>query len=179
VSTDVTRPAVGDVAVTDVTIRPAQEKDLDALADYEVVIAQVSFGDTAVDDPAVHRRKLAKALERDAASMFVAVDDADRPIGWLWLAANTNFLTQERYANLRSLAVTPGEDSDRVAEALLRRGIRYAREHDLDEITGKVHVSNVKMRVLYRRVGLEPVSLTMRARLGADGLPDDAADGPA
>lgn len=156
------------------TIRPAAERDLDALAAFEVVIAEVSFGDQAVTDPAVHRAKLEKALVRDPDSLFVAVDVDDRPIGWLWLASNTNFLTQDRYANLRSLAVSPGPHSSEVGEALLRRGIQYAREHGLAEITGKVHVDNYGMRMLYRKVGLEPVFLTMRGRLDDS---DDAGDG--
>ena len=150
------------------TIRLAAERDLDDLAAFEVVIAEVSFGDQAVTDPAVHRGKLEKALVRDPGSLFVAADAQDRPIGWLWLASNTNFLTQERYANLRSLAVSPGEHSSEVGEALLRRGIRYAREHGLTEITGKVHVDNYVMRMLYRKVGLEPTFLTMRGRVGED-----------
>jgi ribosomal protein S18 acetylase RimI-like enzyme len=151
-------------------IRPAADKDLDRLAAFEVVIAEVSFGSGAITDLATHRGKLAKALVRDPDSLYVAADGEDRAIGWLWLAANTNFLTGERYANLRSLAVAPErEDSDAIGEALLRRGIAFAREHGLTEVTGKVHVDNHGMRMLYRKVGLGPTFLTMRARL--DELP--------
>lgn len=157
---------------TDFVIRPAAERDLDALAAFEVTIAENSFGDRAVTDLRVHRGKLQKALVRDPGSLFVAADADDHAIGWLWLATNTNFLTEERYATLRSLAVTPGPDSEVVAEALLRRGLQYAREHGLAEVTAKVHIDNYGMRVLYRRVGLEPVNLTMRGRLDPeDGTP--------
>jgi len=86
-------------------------------------------------------------------------------IGWLWLASNTNFLTQQKYANLRSLAVSADADTEVIGEALLRKAVDYARDHELTEITGKVHVDNYGMRMLYRRVGLEPVHLTMRMRL--------------
>jgi ribosomal protein S18 acetylase RimI-like enzyme len=160
------------------TIRAAAERDLDALVEYETVIAQVSFGDQAVVDPQVHRGKLEKALIRDPDSLFVAVDPDDRPIGWLWLASNTNFLTQDRYATLRSLAVTPGPWSEEVGEALLRRGLRFAREHGLTQLTGKVHVDNYGMRMLYRRVGLEPTHLTMVGTVDpADDPEADAGPG--
>jgi ribosomal protein S18 acetylase RimI-like enzyme len=147
-------------------IRPAAERDLDALADFEVTIAKVSFDDEAVTDLAVHRGKLEKALVRDPDTLWVAAStDDDRPIGWLWLASNTNFLTQQKYANLRSLAVSADADTEVIGEALLRKAVEYARDHGLTEITGKVHADNYGMRMLYRRVGLEPTHLTMRMRL--------------
>jgi ribosomal protein S18 acetylase RimI-like enzyme len=152
----------------DVTIRPAEEGDLDDLAAFEVRIAEVSFGEDAVVDPQVHRKKLANALGRDRDSMFVAAGPDGRPVGWLWLAVNTNFLTGQRYANFRSLAVaeTPEPaDRDRVAEALLDRSLEYAREKELTEVVGRVHVGNHGMRVLYRRHGFEPVHLVLRRRL--------------
>ena len=153
-------------------IRTAEERDLDDLARFEVAIAEVSFGSEAVTDPAVHKGKLAKALDRDRESMFVAVDGADRAIGWLWFAVNTNFLTGQRYANFRSLAVTPDPESGRIGEALIEHALAFAGSQGLAEVVGKVHVGNDGMRVLYRRMGFEPVHLTMRRRLAggdADG----------
>lgn len=147
-------------------IRAAAERDLDALAEFEVTIAKVSFEDEAVTDLAVHRGKLEKALVRDPDTLWVAATgEDDRVVGWLWLATNTNFLTQQRYANLRSLAVSADADTEVIGEALLRKAMDYAREHELTEITGKVHADNYGMRMLYRRVGLEPTHLTMRMRL--------------
>lgn len=146
-------------------IRQAEEADLDAIAAFEVTIAEVSFGADAVTDPAVHRKKLANALNRDAESMLVAVRPSGEVVGWLWLAVNTNFLTGAKYANFRSLAVAEVEDRDPIAESLLARALDYARRRELTEITGKVHVSNTGMRVLYRRFGFEPVTLTMKRRL--------------
>jgi GNAT superfamily N-acetyltransferase len=157
---------------TTIAIRSAEERDLDALATFEAAIAEVSFGDDAVTDLTVHRGRLAKALERDRASMFVAVDAGDRPIGWLWFAVNTNFLTGARYANFRSLAVSPGPDSGSIGEALVAHALDFARREHLTEVVGRVHVANGGMRVLYRKMGFEPVHLTMRRRLtGEDPSP--------
>ncbi len=148
-----------------VTIRTAQERDLDDLARFEVAIAEVSFGSEAVTDPFVHKGKLAKALDRDRESMFVAVDVADRAVGWLWFAVNTNFLTGQRYANFRSLAVTPGPGNGHIGEALIEHALAFAESQGLAEVVGRVHVGNDGMRVLYRKMGFEPVHLTMRIRL--------------
>lgn len=149
------------------TIRQAAERDLDELAAFEVTIAEVSFGDDAVTDPAVHRKKLAKALDRDAASMLVATDQADTVVGWLWLAVNTNFLTGDRYANFRSLAVAENADRDEVAGALIDHAVDFAQGERLTEIVGRCHVDNAGMRMLYRKFGFEPTSLTLRRRLPA------------
>jgi len=146
-------------------IRLATEPDLDTLATFEVAIAKVSFDDDAVVDLATHRGKLAKALVRDPETLYVATYADDIPVGWLWLAINTNFLTQQRYANLRSLFVSPVPDRELIGEALLQRAVEYARGHGLTELTGKVHVDNYAMRTLYRRTGFDAVHLTMRRRL--------------
>jgi RimJ/RimL family protein N-acetyltransferase len=49
---------------------------------------------------------------------------------------------------------------------LFARGIEYAREHGVAELTGKVNVNNVPMRVLYRKFGFEAEHLTMKKTLG-------------
>lgn len=147
-------------------VRLAEPRDLPELAAFEVRIAEVSFGEDAVSDPAVQHKKLAKAMARDRESMFVADDGRGRLAGWLWLAINTNFLTGARYANFRSLAVAP-DAAPGTAEALLDHALPYARERGVTEVVGRVHVDNAPMRVLYRRYGFEPAFLTMRWRADA------------
>jgi L-amino acid N-acyltransferase YncA len=144
-------------------VRLAESRDLPALAAFEVRIAEVSFGEDAVSDLDVHHRKLAKALDRDRAGMFVTDGEDGRVTGWLWLAINTNFLTGARYANFRSLAVDAGAPPG-TAEALLEHALAYAREASVTEVVGKVHVDNLAMRTLYRKYGFAPAFLTMRWR---------------
>jgi predicted methyltransferase/L-amino acid N-acyltransferase YncA len=146
-------------------VRLAETRDLPALADFEVRIAEVSFGEDAVTDPEVHHAKLAKALGRDRDGMLVAEDEHGRVVGWLWLAVNTNFLTGQRYANFRSLAVAP-DAAPRTAESLLDRALSYARHQGVTEVVGRVHVDNAPMRVLYRKYGFRPAHLTMRWKAG-------------
>lgn len=150
------------------TIRQAEERDLPAIVDFEIQIARISFPDDPVDDPAVHRKKLTKAMDRDRDGMFVAEPAPGGEVaGWLWVALNTNFLTNEQYATFRSLAVSPGPGSAAVADLLFEHGIEYARSRGVSEITGKVHVTNVSMRVIYRKFGFEAEHLTMKKRLGS------------
>jgi GNAT superfamily N-acetyltransferase len=148
------------------TVRPAEERDLDVLAGFEAAIAKVSFGEDAIDDPRAHRRRLGKAWARDRAGMFVVEPATDGPVvGWLWVALNTNFTTGAAYAQFRSLAVAPGAEGGGVAEALFERGLAYVREAGVAEIVGRVHVSNVPMRLVYRAFGFRPQHLTMRLTL--------------
>ena len=146
-------------------IRPAQEADLPALVAFEIAIARISFPRDAITDPAVHEKKLRKALERGEPGMFVLVRDR-QVLGWLWATFNTNFLTDERYATFRSLAVADSApDHAALADALFAYGIAYARAAGMAEITGKVHVQNAAMRLIYKKAGFQAEHLTMKLPL--------------
>jgi len=56
-------------------------------------------------------------------------------------------------------------ESAEIAERLFAGGIEYAQQHGVSEITGKVHVNNVPMRVIYRKFGFEAEHLTMKKRV--------------
>lgn len=162
-------------------VRPAAERDLDAIAGFEVDIARVSFGDEAITDPAFHRRRVAGALGKPGEITLVAVasDAADVPLGWAWLSARTNSLTGERYGNFRSLAVTgpdavPGQDagtaaSPRLGDLLMTAILRAADEAGLEHLSGKVNAANLGMRSLYRAFGFSATHLTMEKRTPRDG----------
>ena len=144
-------------------VRQPGPDDLSALVAFEINIARISFPDDPVVDPEVHGKKLRKALERDREGMFVAEERASGElVGWLWVALNSNFLTGDNYATFRSLAVTEGPESARVAELLFSTGIEYAKDHGVAEVTGKVHVNNVPMRLVYAKYGFQAEHLTMR-----------------
>src|SRR3954470_11101952 len=152
--------------MTDYTIRPPEDSDLDRLVGFEISIARISFPDDPVVDPEVHRKKLLKALERDREGMFVAQSaSTGEVVGWLWVSLNTNFLTGDSYATFRSLATVEGEpESAAIAELLFANGIEYVQQRGVSEITGKVHVKNVPMRVIYRKFGFEAEHLTMKKK---------------
>jgi ribosomal protein S18 acetylase RimI-like enzyme len=143
-----------------VAIRDAREQDLDAIVAFEIEIARISFGESAVEDPVVHRKRVAEALGKEREGTFVAAQD--QVLGWVWISLRKNFLTGEQYGFLRSLAVAEHARGTDVAEALLERAMAFGAEHGVGEVTGKVHVSNAAMRVAYRAAGFAPEHLTMR-----------------
>ena len=66
-------PAPGTVSPAEYLIRGAAEGDLDAIAEYEIEIAKISFSDDAIVDPALHRRRVAGSLSKPGEVMLVAV----------------------------------------------------------------------------------------------------------
>ena len=63
---------MSDPAAAGYLIRPATEADLDAIVGFEIDIALVSFGDTAITDPALHRKRVSGALGKPGEITLVA-----------------------------------------------------------------------------------------------------------
>jgi ribosomal protein S18 acetylase RimI-like enzyme len=152
--------------VGEYVIRAAQERDLDAVAAFEVEIARVSFGDEAITDAAFHRRRVAGSLGKPGEVTLVAASNSDEPVGWAWLSARTNSLTGERYGNFRSLAAAEGPDRGPIGEQLMAAVLAAADEAGLTHLTGKVHAANLGMRALYREFGFAATHITMERRTG-------------
>ena len=147
-------------------VRPANEDDLDAIVGYEIDIAVVSFGDEAITEPALHRKRVSGAFGKSGEIMLVAVDsDAPaEPLGWAWLSTRTNSLTGDRYGNFRSLAVSEVPDRSRIGELLLAAVLASADQAGMTLLTGKVHAANLGMRALYKKFGFTATHLTMERR---------------
>ena len=145
-------------------IRPAAAGDLDALVGYEIEIARISFGDDAVTDPALHRKRITGSLGKPDEVTLVADRDGT-VVGWVWLSGRTNSLTGDRYGNLRSLATSDVPGRGAVAELLLGAALSAARERGVSEVVGKVHMRNVNMRAVYAKLGFAAEHLSMRKAL--------------
>jgi GNAT superfamily N-acetyltransferase len=156
-------------------VRPARDGDLDVITGFEIDIARASFGAEAIEDPALHRKRVAGALGKPGEVTLVAVaaPAGDVPVGWAWLSGRTNSLTGERYGNFRSLATADVPGRAAVADLLMAAVLRAAREAGYTHLTGKTHARNLGMRALYRRFGFEATHLTMEWRPG-----EAAAGGP-
>ena len=153
-------------------IRPARDGDLDVLAGFEIDIARASFGDEAIEDAALHRKRIAGALGKPGEVTLVAVAETEAggegpPVGWAWLSGRTNSLTGARYGNFRSLATADVPGRGAIAELLMTAVLRAAAEAGYTHLTGKTHASNLGMRALYRKYGFEATHLTMEWRPGA------------
>jgi GNAT superfamily N-acetyltransferase len=160
-------------------IRPARESDLDIIVGFEIDIARASFGDEAIEDAALHRKRVAAALGKPGEVTLVAVADEegmgrrtegggeDAPVGWAWLSGRTNSLTGARYGNFRSLATADVPGRGAVAELLMAAVMQAAAQAGYTHLTGKTHARNLGMRALYRKFGFEATHLTMEWRPGA------------
>ncbi|MEU1179292.1 GNAT family N-acetyltransferase [Streptomyces sp. NPDC005820] len=142
--------------------RQADERDLPAIGAFEAEIARVSFGEDAIDDPVRWAARLGKAMEKSKEGMIVAGRPGEDPVGWCWVSINQNAMTGDRYANFRSLAVSPVDNRSDVAELLLTAGLEFCLAGGITEVTGRVHVGNVPMRTVYRKFGFDPTSLSMK-----------------
>jgi ribosomal protein S18 acetylase RimI-like enzyme len=153
-------------------VRPARAEDLDAIAGFEIEIARASFGDEAIEDPALHRKRVAAALGKPGEVTLVAVADGTAAlVGWAWLSGRTNSLTGARYGNFRSLATADIPGRSEVAELLMRAVLQASDQAGFAHLTGKVHASNLGMRALYRKFGFAAAHLTMERRLPAGPPP--------
>jgi L-amino acid N-acyltransferase YncA len=146
------------------TVRPATAADLEALVGYEIEIARISFGDEAVTDPALHRKRITGSLGKPDEVTLVAERDG-AVVGWVWLSGRTNSLTGDRYGNLRSLATSDVPGRGAVAELLLDVALSAARDRGVSEVVGKVHMRNVAMRAVYAKLGFAAEHLSMRKAL--------------
>jgi L-amino acid N-acyltransferase YncA len=164
------RPAGPTASPARYVIRAAREDDLDTIAGFEVQIALASFGEEAVTDPGLHRRRVAGALGKPGEFTLVAVPAAghgkDEPVGWAWLSARTNSLTGARYGNFRSLAVAGLPDRGAIGELLMAEILAAAQRAGFTQLTGKVNATNVGMRTLYRAFGFTATHITMEKRIG-------------
>lgn len=152
---------------TNLVIRDITEGDLAQVADFEAEIAAISFGADAVTDPAEHLPKLRRALDKGN-DIMLALADAEKVHGWLWIAINTNSFTSERYANFRSFALREAVRGGQSGQRLFAAGLARVRAAGgVKKVVGKVHVSNAPMRLLYKMLGFQPVHLTMELDLPA------------
>lgn len=145
-------------------VREAVEADLDALVDFEILIARISFDDEAVTDREFHRRRIAKAMGGRGEVTLVATHAGlpDHVVGWAWMSLRTNSVSGATYGNFRSLAVQDGATG--AGELLLGEVIARGDAAGLDELVGKVHARNLNMRTLYRKFGFDVVHLSMHRR---------------
>jgi L-amino acid N-acyltransferase YncA len=150
-------------------VRNAVDSDIEAIVAFEIDIAVVSFGDEAITDPALHRRRVTGALGKPGEVTLVAVaaGEPDVALGWAWLSGRTNSLTGAKYGNFRSLAVADVAARPQLGELLLAEVLAAADAAGMSQLTGKVHAANLGMRALYRKFGFTATHLTMERRSDA------------
>lgn len=150
------------------TIRDLRPYDIDAVAAFEAAIAVRSFADEAVTDLDHYRRKLAK-LAKGGEDWTKVLLVGGAVAGWAWVSPRRNFITDEPYADFRSLYVDGRAAGPGAAVALLAAVIDHCRAQGFTRIVGRTASGNAAMRALYGLAGFEERHIVYELDMRAEG----------
>jgi GNAT superfamily N-acetyltransferase len=137
-----------------VTIRPFAEADQPFL---RRVAGRLYPDDAAAArDPEQFRAyfdQLAAGEAMPEGDLFVAVDDADRPLGMVAVGADRDYFTQHPRAYVHILVVDDAVEGRGIGRALMGRAEDWAREHGMKEVVLDVFANNRGAIAFYERCG--------------------------
>jgi GNAT superfamily N-acetyltransferase len=142
-----------------VLLRRLEPEDVPVIAQFEREIAEVSFPEDPVTDLAFYERKLGQAVT-DAKSEPMVGEADGRIVAWAWIVARENFITHERYGELRSFYVAADFRGTGYAIKLMRACLDYCATHGLARLMGRTHAANEAMQSVYQMFGFEPKHVT-------------------
>lgn len=144
-------------------IREINETDFATVAQFEIEISEISFGEKAITDLEFHYKKLLKAKDRHG---MIVIEDTDsgKIVGWVWIEKRQNSLTGEVYANFKSIYADESIRGMQIVDDLFEKSMEYARECKVSYVVGKVHSGNIPMRSLYQKHCFEPTHVTMERK---------------
>jgi len=125
-----------------------------------------------VTDLAFYERKLRQAVD-DAKSEPLVGEADGRIVAWAWIGARENFITHERYGELRSFYVAADFRATGYAMKLMRACLDYCATHGLARLSGRTHAANEAMQSVYQMFGFDAKHVVYERRV------DPAAERPA
>ena len=147
-----------------VVLRRLKTEDVAAIAQFEREIAEISFPDDPVTDLAFYERKLRQAVDDRKSEPMVAVAGG-RIVAWAWIGTRENFITHERYGELRSFYVVKDFRGTGYAMKLMRACLDYCATHGLARLTGRVHTANEAMQSVYAMYGFDAKHVVYERRI--------------
>lgn len=132
-----------------VEIRAARLEDADELADLTTQLGYPSDTSRIVE-------RLGPILASPNDAVLVAVDEADRPIGWVHVAIQLA-LELSDVGDLGGLVVGEGHRSAGVGRALLERAEAWARERGVSVLQVRSRVTRERAHAFYEREGYERI----------------------
>jgi GNAT superfamily N-acetyltransferase len=146
-----------------VTIRTAQQRDLDELVHLESALFAV---DAVVHEPLADvtwpdrepRQDFEALLANDRCVVFVAEDRAGTIVGHLvgYLATSSPTRLPATYAVLRSMYVRPADQRHGVGSTLVDSFVAWARDHSCAEAHVDAYVANHRAGEFYESLGFVP-----------------------
>jgi GNAT superfamily N-acetyltransferase len=147
-----------------VVLRRLRPEDVPAVALLEREIAEISFPEDPVTDLAFYERKLRQAVD-DAKSEPLVGEADGRIVAWAWIGARENFITHERYGELRSFYVAADFRGTGYAMKLMRACLDYCATHGLARLSGRTHAANEAMQSVYQMFGFEAKHVVYERRV--------------
>ncbi len=157
-----------DKAADTVVLRRLEPGDVATIAQFEREIAEISFPDDPVTDLAFYERKLRQAVDDRKSEPMVAVAGG-RIVAWAWIGTRENFITHERYGELRSFYVVKDFRGTGYAIKLMRACLDYCATHGLARLTGRTHAANEAMQSVYQMYGFEAKHVVYERRIAPAG----------
>lgn len=145
-------------------IRGLQEQDVDCIANFEIQISVISFGDKAIIDHEFHKKKILTSKDKSG-MLVISTDDSNEILGWLWMEKKKNSLTGEIYINFKSFYIAESIRGNAIVDTLLEKGVEFSKVCGASYIVGKVHANNIPMRSLYKNHSFLPTHITMELNL--------------
>ena len=147
-----------------VVLRRLKAEDVPTVAQFEREIAEISFPDDPVTDLAFYERKLRQAVA-DAKGEPMVGEAGGRIVAWAWIGARENFITHERYGELRSFYVVEDFRGTGYAIKLMRACLDYCATHGLARLSGRTHAGNEAMQSVYEMYGFEAKHVVYERRV--------------
>ncbi len=88
-----------------------------------------------------------------------------RIVAWAWIGTRENFITHERYGELRSFYVVKDFRGTGYAMKLMRACLDYCAEHGLARLIGRVHTANEAMQSVYAMYGFDAKHVVYERRI--------------
>ena len=147
-----------------VVLRRLKPEDVPVIAQFECEIAEISFPDDPVTDLAFYERKLRQAVDDPKAEPIVGEMDG-RIVAWAWIGARENFITHERYGELRSFYVAADFRGTGYAMKLMRACLDHCATRGLAHLMGRTHAANEAMQSVYEMYGFEAKHVTYQRKV--------------
>ena len=117
----------------------------------------LEFGDVPGRDRAAmiarDRSVLAAALTGSASTIFVAVDDDGRSLGFVHLTTSDDYYDAQETAHVADLVVAREAEGLGVGAELMKRAEQWASEQGFATLTLNVFIANGRARGLYAKLG--------------------------
>jgi GNAT superfamily N-acetyltransferase len=107
-------------------------------------------------DAAAIAERLARLLGRSEDVVLVALNSADKVVGWIH-GAEHQLLETERWCEILGLVVDAGHRQSGVGRALVEAAEQWARERGLRQMSVRSNVVRTESHPFYERIGFERV----------------------